>query len=439
MKILLINQSFFPDEVATSQYVTDIARDLASRGHDVTVIAARRDYVSRDRLYPRFAVEGGIRVLRVGSTGFGKSTRLRRMVDTATFDIALLWRMARLPRQDIVVAFTSPPLVGLYGAVAASLWGARFVHWIMNINHAIALELGYVRRGTALARLLVSMFRHTLRKSDRIVVMDRRMKKAVESENVIRPEKIAVVPLWPIHDHDSDSGAAALAFRERHGLSGRFVVLHSGNLSYIHPLDTVLAAAVRLKHDSSLVFVFIGHGLRERDIDQVVAREHLSNIVKLPYQRRGELGASLGAADLHLIVMGEAASGLAHSSKIYSILASGGPFLFAGPHDSHITDDFLNDYAGAFHAPNDDVEEFLSCLEKARRLTPEERADIARHNRSLVASHFDRTSAIKRASDVVLASDIVPTPRLPRQDLRAIQEEQSEAPKIWTSIRTSRR
>ena len=427
MKILLVNQSFYPDEVATSQYVTDIARDLAARGHDVTVIAGRRDYVWRDRLYPRSTVEDGIRVHRVGSTGFGKSTRLGRMVDTATFDAALLWWMARLPRQDLVVAFTSPPLVGLYAGMIAGLWRARFVHWLMNINHAIALELGYVRPGSALARLLVSMFRSTLRKSDRIVVMDRRMKKVVESEKVIAPDKIAVVPLWPIHDHDSDSETAALAFRERHGLSGRFVVLHSGNLSYIHPLDTVLEAAVRLKHDPSVVFVFIGQGIRERDIDEVAAREHLSNIVRLPYQPREALAASLGMADLHLIVMGEAASGLAHSSKIYSILASGGPYLFVGPRDSHIGDDFLNDCAGAFHVPNGDVEQFLSCLEKAHRLTPEDRAQIAEHNR-MVASRFSRANGIRRATDVILAGDTVAEPALPRQDFRAVPEGPSEPP-----------
>ena len=423
MKVLLLNQSFFPDEVATSQYVTDIARDLVACGHEVTVVAARRDYVWRERLYPKFSVEAGVRVHRVGSTGFGKSTRLGRMVDTATFDAALMWRMARLPRQDVVAAFTSPPLVGLYGAIAASLWRARFVHWLMNINHAIAVELGYVRPRGWLARLLVRMFRHTLKQADCIVVMDRWMNKVVESERVIPPERIAVVPLWPIHEHDEGSGAAASAFRRRHGLADRFVVLHSGNLSYIHPLDTVLQAALRLKHDPSVAFVFVGQGIRERDIDAVVAQEGLSNIVRLPYQPRKDLAASLGMADLHLVVMGDAASGLAHSSKIYSILASGGPFLFVGPRDSHIAEDFLDGYAGVFHAANGDVEGFLSSLDKARRLTPEERADIARHNQGLVASRFGRTSGIRRAADVIMAGESGAMPVPSCQD--AIPEGQS--------------
>ena len=44
MKILLLNQAFYPDSVSTSQHVTDIARELCSQGHEITVLCARRDY-----------------------------------------------------------------------------------------------------------------------------------------------------------------------------------------------------------------------------------------------------------------------------------------------------------------------------------------------------------------------------------------------------------
>jgi len=120
-------------------------------------------------------------------------------------------------------------------------------------------------------------------------------------------------------------------FRDKYGLVGKFVVVHSGNLSYVHPLDTVLKAIVRLKNDPSIVFVFIGYGVREKDVNEHVRRHGLANVLKLPYQPRELLGKSLGMADLHLIVMGNAASGLLHSSKIYSILASGRPYAHRNP------------------------------------------------------------------------------------------------------------
>ena len=75
MKILLLNQAFYPDSVATSQYVTDMA--LSSQGHEITVLCARPDYTEPQRVYPRFEVVDGIHIHRVGSTRLGKKASLR--------------------------------------------------------------------------------------------------------------------------------------------------------------------------------------------------------------------------------------------------------------------------------------------------------------------------------------------------------------------------
>ncbi len=44
MKVLLLNQCFYPDVVATAQQLTHLAVGLAEKGHQVTVIAGDRGY-----------------------------------------------------------------------------------------------------------------------------------------------------------------------------------------------------------------------------------------------------------------------------------------------------------------------------------------------------------------------------------------------------------
>ena len=51
MKILLLNQCFWPDVAATAQQLTTVARGLRSRGHEVTVIAGRRGYAATPYLH----------------------------------------------------------------------------------------------------------------------------------------------------------------------------------------------------------------------------------------------------------------------------------------------------------------------------------------------------------------------------------------------------
>ena len=399
MKILLLNQAFYPDSVSTSQHVTDIARELCSQGHEITVLCARRDYKEPRLVYPPFEIVDRIRVHRVGSTRFGKESLVTRILDAVTYDVLSLWRLLRLPRHDMVIAFTSPPLAGLHGALGARLWRARFVHWLMNINHEMAMEIGYIHRKSLLGRVLTVIYRFTLRTCDWVVVMDRWMKSRVEREGVVDPQNIVIVPLWPVTPDEDDEIAASQdvnPFRDKYGLVGKFVVVHSGNLSYVHPLDTVLKAIVRLKNDPSIVFVFIGYGVREKDINEHVRRHGLTNVLKLPYQPRELLGKSLGMADLHLIVMGNATPGLLHSSKIYSILASGRPYLFVGPRDSHIVSDVLERCAGGFHVENGDVDGFLGVIEKVKRLSIEERTAIHLRSRAFVASQFSRRECLDR-------------------------------------------
>jgi len=52
MRILLLNQFFYPDSAATSQLLTDLARRLAAEGHSVRVICGRSSYAEPDPRTP---------------------------------------------------------------------------------------------------------------------------------------------------------------------------------------------------------------------------------------------------------------------------------------------------------------------------------------------------------------------------------------------------
>lgn len=62
----------------------------------------------------------------------------------------------------------------------------------------------------------------------------------------IQSEKITVLPPWSHDDviHYDPPGCAV--FRQQYGLTGKVVVIYSGNHSPCHPLNTVLEAALRL-------------------------------------------------------------------------------------------------------------------------------------------------------------------------------------------------
>ncbi|MCP5111345.1 MAG: glycosyltransferase family 4 protein [bacterium] len=152
------------------------------------------------------------------------------------------------------------------------------------------------------------------------------------------PPRTVVIPPGA-RDHAVRFDAAGREeFRRIHGLAGKFVVMYSGNHSPCHPLDTLLAAAEALGQDPRFTFCFIGGGSRFEAVAEFARSRKLDNIYTLPYQPEARLSASLSAADLHTVVMGDAFVGIIHPSKIYNVLALGIPILYVGPPESHVTD-----------------------------------------------------------------------------------------------------
>jgi glycosyltransferase involved in cell wall biosynthesis len=259
LKILLLNQTFYPDVMATGQYLAELAVALAKRGHEVTVVTGRRAYDNPEKLFSARETWRGVRIFRVFSTRFGKRAKWRRAADFASFVFFCCARLAFLQRQDVVVALTTPPLISFIGAWRAKLWRARFYYWVMDLNPDEAVAAGWLRADSFAGRMLERMSRFSLRRAGRIIALDRFLRDRITAMG-IAPEKIAVIPPW---SHDSEvrfDAAGREQFRKEHGLQNKFVVMYSGNHSPVHPLDTLMRAAERFKDDKSIAFCFVGGG-----------------------------------------------------------------------------------------------------------------------------------------------------------------------------------
>ncbi len=77
LHVVLLNQAFHPDVVATAQMGKDLAEALVARGHRVSAIASRSIYGQKGASLPRrevISVPGGsVEVYRVGMSLFGKA------------------------------------------------------------------------------------------------------------------------------------------------------------------------------------------------------------------------------------------------------------------------------------------------------------------------------------------------------------------------------
>ena len=373
MRVLLLNQCFYPDHVATAQYLTELALALAAAGHEVSVVASSRGYDNPQVRYPSREKWHGIDIHRIWTPGLGKSAKWRRLVDFASFWISATWILLRLPRSDVSVCLTSPPLISTLGTAIAMVKGGAVVPWVMDLNPDEAVAAGWLRQGGMAERVLSGVQRWSFSKAARIVALDRFMAKRLEAKGVVQ----GVIHVDPPWSHDVAlkwDPAGRESFRHEHGVADRFVVMYSGNHSPCHPLDTVLEAAKRLDAVTPAIhFMFVGGGSEHARVARFAEANGLKNITCLPYQPMAGLSASLSSADLHLVVMGEPFVGIVHPCKIYNILSLGLPFLVVGPPESHLNDlaDQLPgraDYARL--VPHGQVDELVAELKRAADVGP---------------------------------------------------------------------
>ena len=148
--------------------------------------------------------------------------------------------------------------------------------------------------------------------------------------------------------------------------------------------------------------MFIGGGAGKRRIDDWVAERGLTNVTTLPYQPLENIRYSLSAADVHLVAMGGAMSGIVHPCKVYGALKVHRPVLAMAPEDSHVAE--IADAGAGWTLAADDADAAESLFR--RLVTPEGREELAENTAAAEreAQRFTRERMCGEFCDAVEAA-----------------------------------
>lgn len=400
-RVLFVNRFFRPDLSATSQMVTDVATGLAARGMAVSVVTSAQHHDRPDEHLPLRETIDGVAVRRIPTSRFGRHTLLGRAMDYLTFHLGAALAVARLARRGtIVVACTDPPMLSVSVAPAAWLRGARRVNWMLDVYPETATELGVLRPGGLVDRVMRRLRDASLRGGAVNVVLGERMvarfaEMGIDDTTCRVIHNFADGRLVTVQPRDHNP------LRTAWGLDGKFVVGYSGNLGRAHEFDTILGAAETLRERDDIVFLFIGDGHRRSALKTEAERRGLGNIRYEPLQPRETLSLSLGVPDVHLVSLRPPLEGLIVPSKVYGILAAGRPTLFIGDTDGEVARLVRRHDCGAAVA----VGAAEALAQEIARLAaaPELWRRWAGNARRAFDSLFDRDIAVAQWTDMLTA------------------------------------
>ena len=319
--------------------MTDWALYLSKKGHEVTVYSSCYAHEQNVKRYSKFENFNEIKIFRLYQTSFGKSNSFYRIIDFFSFYISLTLNLFRLKNKefDIIFGTSVPPMLSVLGVFFSKFKNIKFYYWLMDMQPELSISSGLFKKKTITAKILTFLGNYSLRNSDKIFSMDRYMSDYLLNRVHIK-NQIFNNPPWPVIDKIYKGNKKDNPFRIQNNFGDKIVVMYSGNHSYVHPLDTLLESAKILKDNSKFLFVFIGEGVRKKDVSNFIKKNKLDNILQLPFQPRSNIHISLSSADIQVVIMGDNLVGYTHPNKIYGGLYIGRTILYIGPKKSHISD-----------------------------------------------------------------------------------------------------
>ncbi len=398
MKILLLNQFFWPDSSATSQLLTDLARGLSERGHEVFAIAADGGYA------PSAFGEAppDVTVYRVKALPFVRG-RLGRVLSYLSFYVSATVRGLTVPRPDLVLTLTTPPLLSLLGTILKAVRGSRHFIWEMDVYPDVAVDLEYFRAGGLPDRLTGILADFSRRRSDGILSLGECMRERLIGRG-IPAGKISVAENW------ADGNAIRPISQARS--DGKLVLLYSGNLGLAHDLGTVTGAIEALSGDDRFRFLFAGSGGRRKELEEFCHAREIRSVEMRPYAQRASLSESLAAGDIGLVTQREICCGSVVPSKVYGLLAAGKPILFIGPENS--TPAYIvKRFRCGWHISCGDVRSLVGLLQYLAD-HPEEVARAGASARETLLRHYDLDLGVGRICQLLGADAEVPPASGPR-------------------------
>ena len=391
--LLIVSQVYRPSHDAVSQLLAELAEGLVRRNVGVHVLTAATNYMTGDRLALTETLDG-VKVWRVPSPPVSKRSSVGKSILYGSFLLQSGTAVALLPWVDVVIVLSTPPFLG-WTSVLFNALGIQSVFIAQDVYPELPIQMGYFKN--PVVRELVSRFdKATLARFSRVVALGERMKERIVAKG-IAPKKVVIIENWQAGPPILLTGKKTNHFVAAHGLEESFVVQYSGNMGVVHDFQPIVDAARILKSDRKIKFVLIGEGTRRAEVESIVVKDDLDNILLLPYQPIDHLPEVLTAAHLSLVSLRPEIEGLAVPSKLYGILAAGTPVVFIGDSDGEVARVIRRGKCGVTVQKGVELAQYILEL----RDDEQRRVAMARNARKIFEEEFEREKAIDKYENLI--------------------------------------
>ena len=394
MKILIINHyALPPDEKGGRRHVM-MARALAKRGHEVTIIACPFHYQQhrffRDVTAPTEEMIDGVRFIWIPARAY-QGNGVGRMINMVDFSLRLRrflkgwdWRPDRL--------YASTP--HLLAPLMGQLWAARhripFILEVRDLWPQSFVDLKILRAWHPLCLCFGWLERYLYRKAGHIVTL------LNNSADYIRTHGGAGRPVTILPNMVDEAEIPAITPPPQ---NGAFTVLYAGSHGYSNNLSTLLDAAQILSNRPDIRFICIGDGQEREKLIASALHRGLKNIVFHPAMDKQDMYQEMQCADAYVLLLRDTPLyrwGIS-MNKLFDYMLMARPTLLAGDAPGNP----LELSGGGVSCAPEDPQALAQAIVEMKNTDPQTRLDMGGKARAYVVDHHGLQSGLDRLEQVM--------------------------------------
>lgn len=400
-KVLMILNYFYPDFASTGQLMTELCDELQN-DFEITVISAFPSYTGNvpKEYKDKFIVMQkykNITILSVRVPEVNKTKKISRLKYIFSYFFYSIIAIFKSGKQDLVFSISQPPILGgVLGYIARLNKKAKFIYNIQDFNPEQIEAVSY-SKNKFLIELARKIDNITCKKSDTVLVVGRDMQETLVKrfnnknvpENTVINNWIDEKKVYPLPKNDT----RVQEFKEKHGLSDKFVIMYSGNIGLYYDLENIIKVIKDFRDRDDIIFAFIGEGAMKQKLVTYCNENNMYNVKFIPYQNKEEIIYSLNSADIHIITNAKGIKGVSVPSKIYGVMAIGKPIFGVLEKGSEARNIIEDSNSGVCCEPGD-YDNMASALEKL--IKDVEESNKYNNGRTYLVKNLSKKNSIEK-------------------------------------------
>lgn len=398
MKILIVSQYFYPEEFK----INDLARDLVTRGHQVSVLTGKPNY-PKGEYYEGYQYSGeqkedyyGAEIIRVPlrKRGNGGARNLVRNYWSFVVNAKKYIRRNRM-EFDAILCFEVSPITQAYPALyCKKKYGGKVLLWVQDLWPESVTAAGGVNNKIALG-ILERMVKRIYEKCDVLLVQSDGFRQSILSKGNFA-QKIVFAPNW------AEDLYIEKKMIEKEAISSMmpdgFKVMFAGNVGAAQDIESIIKAANETKDVPEIKYIIVGDGRARAKAEEQVKQMGLEKTVCFMGRHpMAQMPTFFSFADVMVVSLkDEYIFSLTIPAKTQSYLASGKPIAtMLNGEGSRI----VEQAKCGLTAPSGDYKKFAENIKKLYRTDKADLDQMGKNGFEFYKKHFDKKMVVDNIID----------------------------------------